>query len=98
MPDVFPQDTPITRASINDLTPDQLNELVERMQERRMRSYTAFQLAQEAKAKIKEEKDKARYEKVLDMCGKKLEAAEKALDAASKYANELKVLQLVLGE
>lgn len=94
----FPQDTPITRASIKDLTIDQLEQLVEHMQDQRMRSYTAFQAALEAKAKIKEEKDKARYEKVLDMCGKKFEAADKALEAASKYVSELKVLQLVLGE
>lgn len=93
----FPQDTPITRASINDLTPSQLEALVVQMQERRVRSYTAYQAAMEAKAKIKEEKDRGRYEKVLDMYAKKLEVAEKALDAASKYANELKVLELVLG-
>lgn len=94
----FPQDTPITRASILELSVDQLEALVEQMQERRMRSHTAYQLAQEAKAQLKEEKDRARYEKVLEMCAKKLEAAEKALDAASKYTQELKVLQLVLGD
>lgn len=94
----FPLDTPITRASIPDLTPDQMIELVEHMQERRMRSYTAYQLAQEAKAKIKEEKDKARYEKVLEMAAKKFESIDKALADVSKYTNELKVLQLVLGE
>lgn len=63
-----------------------------------MRSQTAYQAALEAKAKIKHEKDSARYEKVLDMFAKKLEAAEKALDAARKYANELKVLELTLGD
>jgi hypothetical protein len=94
----FPQDTPITRASLLDLTPDQINELVTHMQERRMQQYTAWQLAQEAKARIKEEKDRERYQKVCNMLGKKLEAAEKALDAAQKYGNELKVLQLVLGD
>jgi hypothetical protein len=94
----FPQDTPIKRASIKELTADQLIQLVEQMRERRMRSHTAYMEAQEAKTRIKQEKDAARYEKVLDMFAKKLEAAEKALDAASKYANELKVLNLVLGE
>jgi hypothetical protein len=94
----FPQDTPITRASIGELSTEQLEQLVTHMQERRMRQYTAYQLAQEAKAKIKEEKDKARYDKVLDMLAKKLEVSHKAIEAASKYVQELKVLELVLGE
>jgi ribosomal protein S11 len=94
----FAADTPINRASIKELSIDELEALVVRMQERRMRSYTAYQAAQEAKEKIKHEKDSARYEKVLEMAGKKFEAAEKALEAASKYVNELKVLQLMLGE
>lgn len=63
-----------------------------------MRSYTAYQAAMEAKAKIKAERDRGRYEKVLGMLGKRLEAADKALEAASKYVAELKVLELVLGE
>lgn len=91
---VLPQDTPITRASIRDMTPDQITALVELMQERRMRSQTAYQLAMEAKAKIKEERDKARYDKLLTMMGKKLEAVEKSLDVCSKYANELKLLEI----
>jgi vacuolar-type H+-ATPase subunit I/STV1 len=94
----FAADTPINRASVKELSIEELEKLVERMQERRMRSYTAYQELMEAKAKIKQEKDHARYVKVLDMAGKKLEAAEKALEAASKYVNELKVLQLMLGE
>lgn len=94
----FPIDTPIQRASINDLTLSQLEELVTYMQEQRMRSYTSYQLAQEAKAKIKAEKDKARFEKVLNMAGKKFEMIDKALADVSKYVNELKVLELVLGE
>lgn len=91
-------DTPIHRASINEMTADEIEKLVEQMRERRMRAYTAYQQLMEEKAKIKEERDKARYDKVLGMLEKKLAAAEKALDDASKYSNELKVLALVLGE
>lgn len=94
----FPQDTPITRASIQDLTPTQLEELVGSMQERRMRSYTAYQLAQEAKKKIKDEQDKLRYQRVLDLFYKKMETTDRALSQLSKYVSELKVLELTLGD
>ncbi len=52
------QDTPIHRATLSELPIEEIEKLVESMRERRMRAYTAYQLAQEAKAKIKEEKDR----------------------------------------
>lgn len=94
----LPQDTPAHRATIKELTPTQLEELVESMRERRMRAQKAYELAKEAKEKLKLEKDKARYEHVLDMLQRKITTIDKALDAAGKYVNELKVLELVLGE
>lgn len=93
-----PQDTPAHRASIKELTTEQLETLVIEMQERRMRQHTAYEAAMAAKAKIKEEKDRARYDKLLVMLEKKLDASQKSIDAASKYINELKVLELVLGD
>lgn len=94
----LPQDTPVHRATVKELTPQQLEELVDSMRERRMRAQKAYELAQEARAKLKEEKDRARYDKVLSMLQKKIDACEKALDAAGKYITELKALELVLGE
>lgn len=94
----FPQDTPIHRASILELTPAQLEELVTSMQERRMRSYTAYTLAMEAKKKIKDEKDKIRYQRVLDLAAKRFESVDKTLTQLSKYVAELKVLELTLGD
>jgi molecular chaperone GrpE (heat shock protein) len=93
-----PQDTPIHRATLSELSVEQIEALVESMRERRMRSYTAYQLAQEAKKKMKEEKDKLRYEKILTMFQKKLDSVDKALDTMSKYLNEMKVMELVLGD
>lgn len=93
----LPQDTPIRRASLSEMTIDQITALVEEMQERRMRSYTAYEAAQAAKAKIKEARDRDRYDHLLKMFGKKIETVDKGLEAMSKYLNELKVLELVLG-
>lgn len=98
MPDVFPQDTPIVRASIIDLTPAQQNELIDKMRERRMRLFSLYQEAEKAKAQLKHDKDLSRYEKVLTMFQKKLDTVDNGLDALSKYAAELQVLQLALGD
>ena len=97
MATILPQDTPIRRASIADMNMDQILELVEQMQERRMRAYTAYQVAEAAKAKIKEAKDRERYEHLLRMFDKKIKSVDAGLEAMSKYLNELKVLELVLG-
>ncbi len=94
----LPQDTPIKRATILDMTPEQLDAHINSMQERRMRSYTLYQEAQAAKASIKEEKDRERYTKVVEMLSKKLEVAEKALDAANKYHAEIKMLRITVGD
>ena len=94
----LPQDTPIVRASIADMSMDQILALVEHMQERRMRAYTAFEAAQAAKAKIKEAKDRERYDHLLKMFDKKIKTVDAGLEALSRYVNEFKVLELVLGE
>lgn len=63
-----------------------------------MRAQTAYEDAMRAKAVIKEEKDKAQYQKRLDQTYVKLETASKALETVSKYLVELKALRLVLGD
>lgn len=93
-----PQDTPIHRATLSELSIEQIEALVESMRERRMRSHTAYQAAQAAKLKIKQEKDAARYEKLLGMAQKKIDSIDKAHESLSKYLNEMKVMELVLGE
>lgn len=92
------QDSPIARATILDMTAQQLNDHITSLQERRMRSFNLYQEAQATKHKIKEEKDRERYTKVIDMLGKKLDVAEKALDAANKYHNELMILRITCGD
>jgi phosphopentomutase len=94
----FPQDTPINRASIEQLNEEQLKQLVTTMRERRMRSYSVYQDAQAAKARLQHDKDCARYEHVLEMFEKKLKTVDTGLEALSKYCNELVVLRITIGE
>ena len=97
MATVLPQDTPIRRASIADMSIDQVLALVEQMQERRMRQHTLYEAAMAAKAKIKEAKDAERFTHLCRMVEKKLKTIDTNMESVSKYLNELKVLELVLG-
>jgi uncharacterized coiled-coil protein SlyX len=94
----FPQDTPIRLASIKELTTDQLSDLVEKMQERRMRSYTLYEEAMKHKAEIKDAKDRAQYQKRLDQFEKKLKTVDAGLTALSKYVTEIQLLRLTVGD
>lgn len=98
MTQVFPQDTPICRASIKELTVDQLSDLVVKMRERRMRLFSAYEEAKAAKARLEHDKAVDRYQHVLEMFEKKLGTVDKGLEALSKYSNELQGLRIIIGE
>jgi hypothetical protein len=91
-------DTPIQRASIDQLTFAELESLVEEIQERRMRSQTIYQEALAAKAAIKEKKDRDLYQKRLTQIEKKLDSVNKACDMIAKYMNEVKLLRMTVGD
>jgi beta-phosphoglucomutase-like phosphatase (HAD superfamily) len=91
-------DTPLHRATISELTSDEALALVEEMRQRRMRQHTLYEEALAAKAKIKEERDRARYDQLLRMIESRAKTADNSIDAISKYLTELKLLQLMLGE
>jgi predicted nucleic acid-binding Zn-ribbon protein len=91
----IPQDTPVHRASIAEMTIEQIETLVDSMRERRMRAHNAYQIAKEAKEREKLAKDKLRYDKLLDMFEKKIKSVDAGLESMSKYLNELKVLQII---
>ena len=89
-----PQDTPIKRACIADMTPDQIEQHVELFRERRMRAYTAYQEAQRLKAEAKSKADAEQMEKRLTQIGKVLKTVDNGLDKITKYVAEIRVLAL----
>src|SRR5947207_74845 len=94
----FPQDTPIHRASIRELTTQQLEELVGQMREQRMRSYSAYEEAKAAKSRLEHDRAIDRYQHVIEMVEKKVKTVDSGLDMLSKYANELQALRIIIGE
>jgi hypothetical protein len=93
-PHTLPQDTPIRRACIADMSDDQIEALVAHMQQRRMAAYTAYQEAQQMKVEIKHAKDALQIEKRLEQIEKIVTTAERQLDKAMAYVAEIKVLRL----
>lgn len=95
--DHFPQDTPIQRAAICDMSPDQIIKCVELFRERRMRAYTAYQEAQRIKAEAKSQKDAKLMEQRLTQLEKVFKSLDSNLAKAFKYANEVKLLAMTAG-
>ncbi|HSW91765.1 MAG TPA: hypothetical protein VLG09_03915 [Candidatus Saccharimonadales bacterium] len=93
-----PQDTPIKRVSIRELTADQLEALVMDMRERRMRLFSAYEEAKAAKAKLMHDKAVDRYQHVIEMFEKKIVTVDNGLDMLNKYATELQALRIIIGE
>ena len=94
----LPQDTPIHRATLREMTHEQLIDHIKEIQERRMRLQTAYEEAQAAKKHLQDEKDAALYQKRLDQVYKALEAADKAIEKANKYFVEVQALRLTIGD
>ena len=98
MSEIIAQDTPIKRASIMQMTPDQLQTYVQTLQTRRLNAYNIYQLGVKAKQATKDEKDKAHMAKVLVQFEKKYGVIKRGLDALEKIATEIQVARIAMGE
>jgi hypothetical protein len=97
MTDQLPQDTPITRARLADLPTKDIEDFVEGLQTRRLRSQTIYEEAKAAKAAAQEEKDGALLAKKLEQFEKKAETVDNGLKALDKLAKEILGIRLALG-
>jgi hypothetical protein len=90
-------DTPITRVSILEMPVDQLQEFVEHLQERRLKSYNIYMAAQEIKQEKLAGNQAEQLSKRLTQFISKHETVLKGLSALEKYASEIVGLRLALG-
>jgi hypothetical protein len=91
------KDTPITRASIENLPIEQLNSFIAELQTRRLKSYTIYQAAQEAKHEKQLNNTQDHLEKRLEQFAKKLLSVDKGLADLEKYALEILTARMALG-
>lgn len=98
MSEVVPQDNPIDRASIAQLTPDQLVEYIGALQQRRLKSYKIYEAGKRAKQDATDVKTAAQLEKVLSRMTKLFERVEADLEKLDQQAIEVQVYRLALGD
>lgn len=95
---VIAQDTPVDRASILDMTPDQLKDHTKLLQERRLVAWNIYQAGVEAKKRVQEEKDKLLLDKALAKFLKLHSTIERALDKLEEAATQIQVARIVVGD
>lgn len=90
-------DTPINRASIEQLPVKDLQEFIAQLQTRRLRAYTVYQAAQEAKHEKLLDATQANLDKRIEQFAKKLISVDKGLSDLEKYAVEILSCRMALG-
>lgn len=98
MSEIIPQDTPIKRASIMQMDPEQLQEYIQTLQTRRLAAYNIYQMGVEAKRKATDEKDAAYLVNTLKRFEKQYDIAKRALDKLEKLATDIQVARIASGD
>jgi hypothetical protein len=90
-------DTPIDRVTFDQLPISELNDFIAQLQTRRLRAYTVYQAAQEAKANKQADATQASLDKRIEQFQKKLISVDKGLSDLEKYAVEILSMRMALG-
>lgn len=90
-------DTPIDRASIEQLPIAELQDFIAQLQVRRLRAHTVYQAAQEAKAEKELGNTQTHLDKRLEQFAKKLISVDKGIADLEKYAIEILTARMALG-
>ena len=88
------QDTPINRASIAELSDDEIDALLVGIAERRLAPVKAYEEAALIAAGVRSERLKADLEKQLEMFSKDLVTMDKKLDTMTKRALKIRAIRL----
>lgn len=91
------QDTPIIRAKLSSLPTEQIQDLVTKLQEKRMRAQTIYEEAKALKQDASLRKQAEALEDTLEKFEKKHATVVKGIEALDKYAKEILGLRLALG-
>lgn len=89
-------DTPITRATIEKMSAEQLDAFIADLQERRMRPQRVYEEAMQLKAEAQKAKDGEQLIKRLDQFAKTAVSVDNGLAKLEKYAKEILGLRLAL--
>lgn len=98
MSEVFPQDTPIDRASILKLSDEQLVDYIQTLQTRRLASLLHYQAGVAAKAKAKSVKTEAQLDKICGQMDTLFARVNKDLEKLEKLAIDIQAHRLAMGD
>lgn len=82
-------DTPVTRADISELPVASLRAFIDKLRERRMRAYTVYMAAQEAKREKHINSQQELLDKRIAQFEKKLQTVDKGLQDLERYALDI---------
>jgi glutaredoxin 2 len=89
-------DTATHRQTIEDMSDDELDALLDILRKRRLRAASQHQQTLAARKAVRDEKSRARMERALTALQKKIDRVEAALDAIDKDIVKIRVLRLEL--
>lgn len=94
---VAASDTPMHRCSIEEMTDEQLNDMIVNKRDRRMTAYNSFAEAVRLEKETRNQKLLIDLKKTGEMLEKKIATIDKALVAADKYAVKIIAIRNELG-
>lgn len=94
----IPQDTPFHRATVEEMTDEQLHGFVAALQERRLKNWNIYQQGIEAKQRAKDEQLAAMMVKRLEAFKKQHDKVNTAIEKLDKLALDIQAIRLVLGD
>lgn len=87
-------DTPMHRKKVNELTDAELDTLLNRKREQRIKTVRVYEAAREAKKQQEQEKAYKEYERQCELFEKDLATCDRALDRLEQRANKIRALRL----
>lgn len=94
IPNTAKADTVARRASIQELSDEEAEVLIDGIRERRLKAFNVFQEAKAEQDKLKQKKGIEAYSRQLTMFTKELAAADKAIDKLESRVLKLRALKL----
>ena len=87
-------DTPIALADLTKMSPQEREDLIIAIRDRRLRPVKAYEELSQMKAEARKEQLEATWSKQLEMFEKDLKRADKAMDTLTARGTKLRALEL----
>jgi 3-methyladenine DNA glycosylase/8-oxoguanine DNA glycosylase len=87
-------DTPMHRKTVRELRDDELNQLLDRKREHRLKQVRVYERAQQKAKENEQEKARKQLERQCELFEKDLATVDRALDRLEQRANKIRAFRL----